>query len=64
MSLTLEDIRRAKKRLDALGKAPQLRGSPWICPGNAYRFRHINPLTGKVEDVIFMNQEELELLWE
>ena len=61
MNLTLEKLREACRKV---GKLPTLRGSPWICLGNAYRFTYKDPLTGYVEDVVFMNDEELELLQE
>lgn len=61
MTLTLDMIREAYRKVE---KLPKLRGSKWICPGNAYRIRYENPLTKKQEEVIFMNDEELDVLWE
>ncbi len=55
-SLTLDDIREAYRKLEALGPMPELRGTPHICPGNAYKF------TYEGREIIFMNDEELELL--
>lgn len=57
-SLTLEDIREAFRKLEPYRELPTLRGSPWVCPGNAYHF-YFND-----EHVIFVNDEELELLLE
>ena len=61
-SLTLDDIREAYRKLGP--PRPRLMGSKWLCYGNAYKITYTNPLTKKTEEVIFMNEEELELLLE
>jgi hypothetical protein len=62
MSLTLDDIREAYRKLGP--PPPKIKGSPYICAGNAYKITYKNPLTKRMEEVIFINKEELELLME
>ncbi len=63
-SLTLEDIREAVRKLGP--PPPSLKGSPWICAGEAYVVTYTVPFKGgeREQRVIVMNDEELELLLE
>jgi hypothetical protein len=62
MSLTLDDIREAYRKLGP--PPPSLKGSPWICAGEAYVVTYTVPFKKGEQRVIVMNDEELEILLE